>query len=71
MTKALLIFAAQASILGMFLTRLWAWRSTEKGRSVLTEVGAMVAYWLLVCLLLLMIAASAWFQLGPIAGYGR
>lgn len=66
--KDLLTFVAQAFIFGLFLSRLWAWRSTEKGRGVMTEVAPLLAYWFLVCLLMMMIAASAWFNLGSVVG---
>ena len=66
--KNLLLFAVQLGVVGFFVARLWAWRRTERGHAVLDEIGARLAFWLLMLLLTAGIAASAWFNLRPLLG---
>ena len=66
--KAILTFAAQAMMFGYFLVRLLTWRGTEKGQGVLSEIPATLAYWFLLAMLVAMVVASAWFNLGPLLG---
>jgi hypothetical protein len=66
--KALLDFIAQSFIVGYFAFRLWIWRASPKGRAVLAEVPAMMAFCLLMLLLFAFLIAIVWFDLLPALG---